>query len=193
MTIDEIAALWEEALRADLTDRAGLEQAAAFERQLRSWLGNEPGRFEAFTERIGDDPTWWLWDLASTLSIAGRVDEAIEYCDRWAPFGNADAFLSEKLWIMSRAGRHREAFAAADALVARFPELAWCHVFAADAYHAGGDDARAEAGYLRALELEPVDEHTVEGVLKRLGPLLEGSGRADEARRIAGRARSRLR
>lgn len=150
-------------------------------------------RFDLFEDRVGDDVTEWLLDLVSDLAAAGRPEEAVELCDRFAQFGNAEAFLGDQVMILSEAGRHEEATTAAHALLDRFPDHAWCHIVAADALRESGDEARAEAGYLRALELDPTNAHTVEGALERLVPWLERLGRGEEARAIEDRARSRLR
>jgi tetratricopeptide (TPR) repeat protein len=193
VTIEDLAALWESARGALWTERAGLDQAETFAGHLLAWIGDVPERFDAFEEHVRSDITGWLLDLMFELAAVNRVDAAIEYCDRFAPFGNAEAFLSDQVTIMSKAGRHDEAIAAARALLERFPDHAWCHVFAADAFREVGDEVRAEAAYLRALELDETDLHTVEGVLERLVPWFQQLGRADNARLIATQARSRLR
>jgi tetratricopeptide (TPR) repeat protein len=125
--------------------------------------------------------------------VAKRIDDAVKNCERFAPFGNAEAFLGDRVTILSEAGRHQEAIAAANALLDRFPDHAWSHIFAADAFRKVGDKARTEASYRKALELEPTDSHTVEGVLERLVPWFEKLGRTDEAQQITIHARSRLR
>jgi tetratricopeptide (TPR) repeat protein len=192
VTLDDIVEHWEQSRDAILMGGAGLDRAATFARQLRTWIGYVPRRFDAFEERTAVDVTGWLLDLGSALAVAGRVDEALEHCDRFAVLGNAEIFLGDQVVILSEAGRHEEAIDAANALLERFPDHAWSHVFAADAFRKTGDEARAEAGYLRALELDATDPHTVEGVLERLVPWFQRLGRGDEARRIEDRARSRL-
>ncbi len=190
--LNEIVALWERVMSAGRMEEARLDDAASFARQLRTWIGDEPGRFDVFEERTGDDVTGWLLDFGFELARAGRVGDAIEHCDRFAPFGNAEAFLGDRVVILSEAGRHDEAVAAAGALLGRFPDHAWSHIVAADAFQRIGDETRTETGYLRALELEATEPHTVEGVLERLVPWFEQLGRGKEAQLIAAGARSRL-
>lgn len=191
MTLDELVALWESVRYAGRREEA-LKRSTAFANQLRDWIGDQAGRFDLFDDRTGDVVTGWLLDFTSELVMAGRVDDAIEHCKRFAPFGNAEAFLGDEAEILSEAGRHEEAVAAAVALLDRFPDHAWSHIVAADVFRRIGDEARAETSYLRALELEATEEHTVEGVLERLVPWFEQQGRADEARFIAAQARARL-
>jgi tetratricopeptide (TPR) repeat protein len=193
VTIEELAKLWESARGEFWTEHTGLDRAENFAGHLLAWIGDLPERFDTFEEHIRSDITGWLLDLVSHLTTANRVDDALAYCDRFAPFGNAEAFLGEQVTILSEAGRLEEAIAAAKALLERFPDHAWCHVFVADAFREVGDEVRAEAAYLRALELDATDLHTVEGVLERLMPWFEQLGRTDEAGRIAAQALSRLR
>jgi len=192
VTTDELVARWEPVRDTFYDGRNDLDRAEIFAAQLLVWIGIEPERLIAFEELVGYDMTSWLLDLVSSLAAANRVDEASKWCNCFAPLGNAEAFLGDQVTILSEAGRHEEAIAAADALLDRFPGHAWCHVFAADAFREVGDEARAEAAYLRALELDATDQHTVEGVLERLAPWFERLGRTGEARRIAAHARSRL-
>ena len=192
MTIEQLVARWESVRDTFYDGRNDLDRAEIFAAQLLVWIGIAPERLIAFEELVGDDMTSWLLDLVSSLVGANRVDEAIKWCGSLAPLGNAEMFLGDQVTILSEAGRNEEAITAAEALLKRFPDHAWCHVFAADAFRRAGDDPRAEGAYLRALELDPTDQFTVEGVLERLVPWLNRLGRLDEARRIASRARSRL-
>ena len=192
MTLEQIVALWKSVRHTERWEDASLERATTFVKQLRNWIGDKPRRFDVFEECTKDDLTGWLLDFTSHLVVAGHVDDAIEHCKRFAPFGNAEVFLGDEVEVLSEAGRHEEAVAAAVALLDRFPDHAWSHVVAADVFRRIGAEARAETGYLRALELDATDFHTVEGVLERMVPWLEQQGRADEARAIANQARSRL-
>lgn len=192
VTIDEIVELWILALWADQSKEDELDLAEKFAGKLHKWLGNVPERFDAFEKHVGHDMTGWLLDLISSLAIANRTDDAINNCERFAHLGNAEVFLGDRVMIMSEAGRHEEAIVAANELLDRFPDHAWSHILAADAFRKVGDDARAEASYRKALKLDPTDSHTVEGVLERLVPWFEQLGRAEEANRISIHARSRL-
>src|SRR5262249_11343992 len=114
---------------------------------------------------------------ARALHMKGELDAAIDaYQDVVARDGQHFRALTNLGDCLDRLGRNREAEAAFSQACAVAPDQARPRYNLARQYHLRGDLASAEAGYRRALELDP---QLSEAILN-LGRLLEESGRIEE-------------
>jgi hypothetical protein len=142
-----------------------------------------PDLLDQMTELSDLDLGWWLGEMPFTLARFGMVEEAAELCMRMAAVREAENFLGDRAVILAEAGRTNEALRQVEENRARFPEDIWILIKGGDAYRAVGDVAAAEKAYRDALEMTPVDRpnYDRDGVMERLIPLLEETGRSVEA------------
>lgn len=148
-------------------------------------------------ESIGGDPVWfrrfdaflegelleWLVPLPLDLAGDGLVDEAARLCRAWAEFGEAENFLGDLAVLLGEAGREAEARDQVRENLERFPEHIWVRIKAADALMALKDIQGAEALYRETWDMVETS-YDRDGILERLIPLLEESGREKEAQAL---------
>jgi len=162
---------------------AGVIHLLGLARQAQGDL-DEAERLVRIALRLRDDPIFH-GNLALILHQARRDAEAeVEYAAALArDTGLIDVVRNHACFLRER-GRHEEALAAFERLIALNPEDGGSHVERAIVLVALGRHAEAERTYRRALELSP--DHL--GALINLGSLLVSEVRNTEAEAVFRRA-----
>jgi tetratricopeptide (TPR) repeat protein len=95
----------------------------------------------------------------------------------------AEDFLGERAVILAETGRRMEALQQVEGNLNQFPEAAWTHSKAGDAYKQFGDLPAAEAAYRRALAMADRESDPSDRVdaVAYLAELFHKTGRAAEA------------
>lgn len=129
-----------------------------------------------------DNRLWdWLIPLPLNLATDGHVDEASRLALAWSGIeGEADNLLGDRAVLLAEAGREADAREQVRENLERFPEDVWVRIKGGDSLRALKDVRGAEAFYRESLKMAD-DRYDREGVLERLIPLLEDTGRGEEA------------
>lgn len=122
------------------------------------------------------------------ISAAGFVDEALDMARRLSKHLDPELFLGDSVTILSEAGRHEKAIEQAEDNLKRFPEEAWIHITAAEAYERAGNPDRSVEIFRRALDV--VKDRTFrQDVYERFIEFLKRTGKSDEAKELEEQSR----
>jgi tetratricopeptide (TPR) repeat protein len=140
--------------------------------------------FDKFHNAFPHDLGGWLLDLPFALAGKGKVDEAVGLSRAFAPLMERENLLGDLAFILAKAGRRDEAIHQVKANLEAFPDDVWVVIKGGDALDASGDRAGAEDLYRRAYSMTDPTGYDREGVMDRLLPLLEETGKKEEAERL---------
>jgi tetratricopeptide (TPR) repeat protein len=126
--------------------------------------------------------------LPLNISAAGFVDVALDMSRRLSNHLDPELFLGDSVTILSEAGRHEEALAQTEDNLKRFPEAAWIHITAAEAYERAGNPDKSLEIFRRALDV--VKDRTFrQDVYERFTEFLKRTGKTAEAKELEEQSR----
>ncbi len=123
----------------------------------------------------------WFLDLPPRLVHAGHVAEARRFAHAVARIWQPCDMLADLALALAEDRRRTDARIEIEYCLEHFPNVAWVQIKCAVAALALGDDAGAERRLRRALELSPSQPLALAETLRLFVPLLERTGRADDA------------
>ncbi len=156
--------------------------------KLLEWTGGDRRRLAAVEMLAESNWDFWLrsW-ITGEWPRLGRAGEAAEILSRWATIARRDDALARRALVLAKGGRANESIAQAEEVLASGTRDGWAIFLAGQALDAAGEASRAEAVYRELLAEEEIPAAFEAGVIERLLPLLERSGRSVEAAELVTR------